>query len=72
VARGWRAFGVYEPRVVRPWLYVTRDHGDGNPVTRVMGDSRSRVMSDPVTMVTLEIWVMEKTRVNRPDDPVTR
>jgi hypothetical protein len=28
VARGWRAFGVYKPRVVRPWLYVTRDHGD--------------------------------------------
>ena len=22
--------------MVRPWLYVTRNHGDGNPVTRVM------------------------------------
>ncbi len=49
--------------MVRPWLYVTRDHGDGNPVTRVMGDSRSRVMGNPVTM---EIWAMEKTRVIDP------
>jgi len=39
--------------MVRPGLYVTRNHGDGNPVTRVMGDSISRVMGDPVTMVTL-------------------
>ena len=38
--------------MVRPGLYVTRNHGDGNPVTRVMGDSISRVMGDPVTMVT--------------------
>jgi hypothetical protein len=28
-----------------------------------MGDSRSRVMGDPVT---LEIWAMEKTRVIDP------
>jgi len=50
---------------------MSDDHGDGNPVTRVMGDSRSRVMGDPVTMVTLEIWAMEKTRVIDPCDPVT-
>ena len=36
--------------MVRPWLYVTRNHGDGNPVTRVMGDSISRVMGNPITM----------------------
>jgi hypothetical protein len=29
---------------------MSDNHGDGNPVTRVMGDSRSRVMGNPVTM----------------------
>jgi hypothetical protein len=35
----------------------------GDPVTQNHGDN------DPVTMVTLEIWVMEKTRVI---DPMTQ
>ena len=44
--------------MVRPGLYVTRNHGDGNPVTRVMGDSISRVMGDPwpKTMVMVTLW----------------
>lgn len=53
------------PHHGKTMVIVTQNHGDSNPVTRVMGDSISRVMGDPVTIVTLVMVMVTH------GDPVT-